>query len=114
MYSRASYVVDAHLDRYRSAVVARDTARADDVAEADVDTRPPQILARDTAGQPADIVPPVYTYTPRSARFGGEKPGPAEESSTWIYVGIGLGVLAAGGLVIYFATHKTHKKGRRR
>jgi hypothetical protein len=31
---------------------------------------------------------------------------PADESSTVIYVGIGLGVLAVGGLVYYLATQK--------
>jgi len=36
---------------------------------------------------------------------------PAAESSTVLYVGIGLGVLAVGGLVYYLATKK---KGRRR
>lgn len=38
-------------------------------------------------------------------------PPAATTSHTVLYVGLGLGALAVGGLVIYLATHK---KGRRR
>jgi hypothetical protein len=51
-------------------------------------------------GTPAGTVAPT-----------GGTPPPATESHTVLYVGIGLGVLAVGGLAIYLATKK---KGRRR
>lgn len=63
---------------------------------------------------------PHDPFTLGDATFGGGRMGPtggeqpdekAEESNTFLYVGLSLGVLAVGGLVYYLATQK---KGRRR
>jgi len=90
MYSRAPYVAHVPHDTYttdRAASIVR-ASRAQ--------------LGAAAAGT---------TYT-RPERLGPDKPGTTgEETSTWIYVGIGLGVLAVGGLAYYLATQK---KGRRR
>jgi len=54
--------------------------------------------------------PSTSSYVPRGGPAPDE-PAAKEESNTVLYVGIGLGVLAVGGLVVYLATRK---KGRRR
>ena len=55
---------------------------------------------------------PHNTLGAAVGRFGPppDEP-PTTENHTTLYVGIGLGVLAVGGLAIYLATQK---KGRRR